>query len=81
MFSPVLAMLVLASGTPAAQAAPAIEKKPQERKICQIYEEIGSRLSSRKVCLTAQQWDDKRREQRGAIERSQQNVGQGSSGN
>ena len=45
------------------------------RKICQREETTGTRLGARKVCLTAAQWAEKRREHREDIERAQRNVG------
>ncbi|MEY5008287.1 MAG: hypothetical protein RL764_1603 [Pseudomonadota bacterium] len=42
--------------------------------ICRRYKELGSRLTSKKVCKTAKEWDDARKEnaevvrqQRGAV--------------
>lgn len=45
------------------------------RKICQREETTGTRLGARKVCLTASQWAEKRREHREELERAQKNVG------
>lgn len=45
------------------------------RIICERQETTGSRLGARKVCLTAAQWQEKRREHREQLERAQQNVG------
>ncbi|MGH8527071.1 MAG: hypothetical protein ACREXY_23550 [Gammaproteobacteria bacterium] len=45
------------------------------RMVCQREETTGTRLGARKVCLTAAQWEEKRREHREQIERAQQNVG------
>ncbi len=49
--SPVLA------GSPTATDAKA---KDPKRKICEAVEETGSRLSSKRVCLTAEQWEAQR---------------------
>ena len=33
-------------------------KPPSERIICETQQEIGSRLASKRVCMTASQWKD-----------------------
>ena len=50
--------------------------KDPNRIICERYEETGSRLATKKVCRTAQQWEEQRREQRDSVERIQQGVNQ-----
>lgn len=77
MFKPIVAVALVALAIPAsAQAAGKTEKaKDPERKICQTIEETGSRLGRTRICMTAQQWEDQRRAQRGDLERAQQNTG------
>ena len=41
------------AGPPASSDATA---KDPKRKICQRVEETGSRLSSKRICMTAEQW-------------------------
>jgi hypothetical protein len=41
------------------QAKPA--KSDPDRIICEKIEQIGSRLATRRVCMTAAQWAEKRR--------------------
>jgi hypothetical protein len=41
------------------------------RVICRTEEVIGSRLASKKTCLTATQWEQLRRDQRDTVERIQ----------
>ena len=80
MFTPLFAMLILAgSDAQTAAATGTAQTKEPERKVCQIYEQIGSRLGNRKICMTPTQWEEKRRTQRTEVERVQQVVGQGSS--
>lgn len=64
----------------AAVAAPALADKPEGRKganldpnrmICRTEQNTGSRLSSSKRCMTAQQWADQRLADRQVVERSQ----------
>ena len=45
--------------------------KDPGRIICEKVEETGSRLSARRVCMTAQQWDDRRRTDREGVENAQ----------
>jgi hypothetical protein len=53
--SPSLAEIVnTQSASPAAKAAKA---KDPKRKICEPVEETGSRLSSKRICMTAEQWE------------------------
>jgi invasion protein IalB len=61
----------LAQTQAANQPAPASKKDPN-RIICERVEEIGSRLASKKICMTAQQWEEKRRSDRESLEDAQQ---------
>lgn len=45
------------------------------RKICERVLKTGSRLGAVTVCMTAQQWEDQRRDHRNDVERAQKNVG------
>ena len=49
-------------------AAPKQVAGNPNRVICEVQDTIGTRLGRRKVCLTAQQWADKRTEHRAMIE-------------
>ena len=51
--------------------SPAANAKDPGRIICEKVEETGSRLSARRVCMTAQQWDDRRRTDREGLENTQ----------
>lgn len=42
-------------------AAPAAKAKDPKRKICEAVEETGSRLSSKRICMTAEQWEAQNR--------------------
>ncbi len=71
----------LAVAVPAlAQVAPADttrtkSAKDPNAKICERIAETGSRLASKKVCMTAAQWDAQRNDHRNDVQRAQQNVG------
>jgi predicted ATP-grasp superfamily ATP-dependent carboligase len=47
------------------------DNKDPNRIICEKQEVLGSRVATKKVCLTAAQWEDRRREDREAIEKGQ----------
>ncbi|HEU5286322.1 MAG TPA: hypothetical protein VFU20_07425 [Sphingomicrobium sp.] len=65
MLRPFLMLALLITAAPAlaldAAAPPAAAKaKDPKRKICEPVEETGSRLSSKRICLTAEQWEAQR---------------------
>ena len=47
------------------------DKKDPNRIICEKQEVIGSRLATKKICLTAAQWEERKREDREAIDKGQ----------
>lgn len=47
------------------------DKNDPNRMICKAEEEIGSRLRSKKTCMTAAQWKEQRRLSRMEIDRNQ----------
>ncbi len=51
---------------------PAAKNKDPNRIICEKVQETGSRLNSRKVCMTAQQWEEQRRRDRENLQDAQQ---------
>jgi len=76
----ILAAVACATLLPAAPAAaqtqpdgqkPAKQTDPN-RVICEKVQETGSRLNSRKVCMTAQQWEEQRRRNREDLQDAQQ---------
>jgi hypothetical protein len=62
-----IAAPVAAADTASAQAG---GYDPNER-ICEKMIVTGSRLASKKVCMTRAQWDERRRDDRDSIERAQ----------
>ncbi|HWT12063.1 MAG TPA: hypothetical protein VN231_04860 [Allosphingosinicella sp.] len=65
----VSAAAVAAAAQPAATAS---EEKPGEEKmICRMVAELGSRLNRRRVCATKAQWDELNSQNRLAIDRVQ----------
>ena len=62
---------------PAAAAAAADEKKTEakdpNRIICEKQSVVGSRLATKRVCMTAAEWEIRRREDREAVEKAQVN--------
>jgi len=45
-------------------AAAAAEKAERAKMVCKKEEQIGSRLGAKRICMTAEQWAEKAREQR-----------------
>lgn len=68
------AALVVASPAFSQNAAPAPQNaNPAKPKlICETEEDIGSRLGRKRVCHTAEQWQQIKAESRDAIEKYQQ---------
>lgn len=57
-------------------AAAAEENKPAKdpnRIICEKQGEVGSRLATKRVCMTAAEWEIRKREDREALEKAQIN--------
>lgn len=50
----------------------ALKSKADERVICKTVEKTGSRLATKRVCMTAVQWEEHRRSDREAVESLQQ---------
>jgi hypothetical protein len=65
--------LLLAPAIALPSAARASEKpdKAHDGLICREVSETGSRLGSKRICLTREQWDADRREARANVERAQ----------
>ena len=67
----VTAAPALAQAQPDGQQPSAKQNDPN-RVICEKIRETGSRLNSRKVCMTAQQWEEQRRRDRENLQDAQQ---------
>ena len=68
----IITALTMSAAAPAL-ARPQTDKKQQDpnRVICRTEDVIGSRLMTKRHCMTAQQWSDLRQETRRSIERIQ----------
>lgn len=70
-----LAAIALAGSGPATAAAfqgqGQSAKSPPAKKVCQTYTVTGSRLATKRVCGTADEWADRRLQDRQAIEKVQ----------
>ena len=67
-------LLVLAVGAIPAMAAAEDQKPDQKdpnRMICEKQKELGSRVATKKICMTAAEWEIRRREDRAALEQAQ----------
>jgi invasion protein IalB len=71
---------VAAQSSSSTPPAPNSKAKDPNRVICERVEEVGSRLASKRVCLTAQQWEEQRRLDRDTLEENQRKVPGPSSG-
>jgi hypothetical protein len=45
--------------------------QPADRLICRDQDEIGSRLRTRRICMTKQQWDQARRDAQESVDLGQ----------
>jgi predicted secreted protein len=68
-------ILILAAAT-LCSAVPAVAKEKADpndpnRIICEKQEVLGSRLATKKVCMTAAEWKEQRAQDRQAIEKGQ----------
>ena len=56
-----LALMIVAApaiaGSGSSPAAADAKAKDPKRTICEAVEETGSRLSSKRICMTAEQWE------------------------
>jgi len=59
-----------AAGSGTTTASPRPERDPNEM-ICERQEVTGSRLGSRRVCMTRAQWAQQRRDSKDLVDRSQ----------
>ena len=68
-----LGMLIGACALPAMaqEAAPPKPAPDPNKVICEKEEVLGSRLATRRVCMTRAQWAERKREDRSTVERSQ----------
>jgi invasion protein IalB len=51
---------------------PPAKAKSSDRLVCEKEEQIGSRLATKKVCMTAEQWQEQRARHREQLEKFQQ---------
>lgn len=81
MLRSILAISGLIAAVPAVAQAPAPSRplsskaKDPNKTICEKVEIIGSRISSKRVCMTAAQWDEQKRLNREVLQQAQQNTG------
>jgi len=57
-----------APADPASTSAPTGTLKNLNRMICEKQEELGSRLGGKKICKTAQEWQEWRQQNRDQLE-------------
>jgi hypothetical protein len=66
----IFAALALVPAIAAAEEKQAPAKDPN-RIICEKQEVVGSRLATKKICMTAAEWAERKREDREAVEKGQ----------
>jgi hypothetical protein len=71
-----LVLLALAAAPAVALAAPATQSAPRSaedphRMICRTISDTGSRLARHRLCMTADEWAQQRRELRNNVDRAQ----------
>lgn len=76
MFTRLATITLMLSAAPAlAQTQAAKQAKPAKndpnRIICEKIEQIGSRLATKRICMTAAQWEERRRLDREDLENTQ----------
>jgi len=49
------------------------DQKDPNRIVCEKQKELGSRVATKKICMTAAEWEIRRREDRQALEKAQVN--------
>lgn len=79
----VMAAAAAAQTAQSPQAVPVMlppDKSDVNKIVCERQEEIGSRLKGKKVCMTVEQWQEYRAENREKTERLQQSAQSRTSG-
>jgi len=71
----VLAAVVMAGHPPALAKDGDKDAKDPNEWICEKQTVIGTRLTTRRVCATRAEWDEKRRQDKDAIDRAQTQIG------
>ena len=63
-----LAAFLVASALPAQQV-----RRPADpnQKICQVITPVGSRVSTKKICATRAEWEERKKDDRAAVEKAQ----------
>ena len=80
MFKSFAMIVLLMASVPSLAAPPAssdAKAKDPKRKICVPVEETGSRLSSKRICMTAEQWAAENRDTRNAVKRTEKPAANG----
>jgi hypothetical protein len=67
----IVAVLALVPAVAAAENKPAA--KDPNRIICERQGDVSSRVATKRVCMTAAEWEIRRREDREALEKAQLN--------
>ena len=71
MIKAIVTAALLLTGSAAVADGRTAEGGKKKGMICRVQGETGSRLGSRKVCMTKEQWDEHKAQTRQNIERGQ----------
>lgn len=77
MFTRLVSVTLLLTAAPALAQTQAAErtkaaKNDPNRVVCEKIEQIGSRLATKRICMTVAQWEEKRRLDREDLQNTQQ---------
>lgn len=81
MWKPIFLGLVFSAafGSPPAVAqaepAPTTSAGDPNERVCENLSQVGSRLAKRRVCSTRAEWEDRKRQDRQAVEQIQKQIG------
>ena len=69
-----LALVLLSTGMVASAQSSPSQKTPApdpNQRVCEDVTETGSRLATKRFCATRSEWEDKKRQDREAVEKAQ----------
>ncbi len=69
-----LALVLLVTTTTAAAQSSSAQKTPvpdPNERVCEDVTETGSRLATKRFCATRSEWEDKKRQDKEAVEKAQ----------
>jgi hypothetical protein len=76
---PRLLILIAVSMAPATWSMPVLAQSPaqpldQNERVCESLTMVGSRLAKKRVCATRAEWEDRKRQDRQAVDQMQKQI-------